>query len=55
MRAFMVIVFATALFLGAWANNMKIADAEQADAVSIDPIGMMATARDLPTEQFPGY
>jgi hypothetical protein len=55
MRAFMVIVFASALFLGAWANNMKIADAGQTGAVSIDPLSMMATARDLPTEQFPGY
>jgi len=48
-------VGAAALFLGAWAHNMKIADAGQTGAVSVDPISMMATARDLPTEQFPGY
>ena len=54
MRAFMIIAFATMLFLSAWANSMDVAGAGQ-NSASINPISMMASATGLPAQDYPGY
>jgi hypothetical protein len=48
MRAFMIIAFATMLFLSAWANNMDTAGAGQTN-----PTVTTASTTGLPTQ--PGY
>jgi hypothetical protein len=48
MRIFMIVAFATMLFLSAWANSMDSADAGQTS-----PTGLTHSATAIPAQ--PGY
>jgi hypothetical protein len=48
MRVFMIVAFATMLFLSAWANSMDLADAGQ-----ISSTGVMSSATGFSAQ--PGY
>ncbi len=48
MRVFMIVAFATMLFLSAWANSMDLADAGQTNST-----GVMNSETAFPAQ--PGY
>jgi len=55
MRVVLVVACAAAFVFSVWSNMPTSADAKQAGELTVNPISMMSTTTNLPTEQFDNY
>jgi len=55
MRIVLVVACAATFVFSAWSNTPTAADAQQAGATVMNPLSMMATAGNMPVEQYDAH